>query len=87
MPYIAQNRREALPFQFFNELPDEPTPGDLNYLYTIIAHEYLAINGVRYARINDIIGALECCKAELYRRIAGEYEDEAIARNGDVIGV
>lgn len=76
-----------MPIQFFHELPDEPTPGDLAYLFTVIAHEYLATHGLRYARINDIIGALQCCQFELYRRIASDYEDHAIVRNGDVIGI
>jgi hypothetical protein len=37
-----------------------------------------------YADFNAAIGALECCKSELYRRMVGPYEDQAIARNGDV---
>jgi len=34
--------------------------------------------------INAIIGALECAKLELYRRVAAPYEDDKIAENGDV---
>lgn len=30
------------------------------------------------------VGALECCKLEMYRRLIGPYEDTAIGRNGDV---
>lgn len=33
---------------------------------------------------SEIIGALECCKLELYRRIAAPYEDIKIGENGDV---
>lgn len=84
MPYIAQERRESLPQHFFSKLVDAPTPGDLNYLFTLIAKEYLADRGVLYRHFNDVIGALEGAKLELYRRMVAPYEDEAINRNGDV---
>src|SRR5665213_15605 len=87
MPYITQDRRDLLPNSFFDELPDEPVAGDLNYLFTIISHEYLRRRGLRYAYINDVVGALEGAKLEAYRRIAGDYEDLAIAKNGDVLDV
>jgi hypothetical protein len=31
-----------------------------------------------------MIGALECAKLELYRRLASPYEDLKIADNGDI---
>jgi hypothetical protein len=31
-----------------------------------------------------MIGALECCKLELYRMMAAPYEDDKIAENGGV---
>ena len=34
--------------------------------------------------LNAIIGALECAKLELYRRVAAPYEDDKIIENGDV---
>lgn len=37
-----------------------------------------------YADINEAIGALECAKLELYRRIAVPYENRKLAENGDV---
>ena len=33
---------------------------------------------------DDILGALECCKLELYRRFAAPYEDTKVISNGDV---
>lgn len=60
------------------------TAGDLNYLFTRLAHNYLKNKGLNYQHINDIIGALEGCKLELYRRVAANYEDEKIILNGDV---
>lgn len=85
MPYIPENRKEHLPSGFFDDLDDNPTAGDLNYLFTCIAHEYLERRGVRYAHINDVLGALSGASAEFYRRVAIPYEDIAIERNGDVM--
>lgn len=31
----------------------------------------------------DVLGALECCKLEFYRRVAVPYEDRKITLNGD----
>ena len=84
MPYIPQERRAYLPDLFFHHLPDEPTAGDLNYLFTVIAKEYLDIRGLRYTHLNDVIGALEGAKLELARRTIAPYEDQAIERNGDI---
>jgi len=37
-----------------------------------------------YARFNAIIGALDCCKSEINRRLISPYEDQKIVENGDV---
>jgi hypothetical protein len=58
--------------------------GDLNYLISLITHTYLAEKGTKYANINEVVGALECCKLELYRAIAAPYEDTKVAENGAV---
>ena len=61
------------------------TPGELNYLITKIADDYLVRKGrLRYAHLNEVIGALECAKLELYRRLVAPYEDQKIAGIGDV---
>lgn len=79
MPYISFENRVAL------EHGDTPqNAGELNYLFTCIANDYLADKGLSYQRLNDIVGAMECAKDELYRRIAAPYEDKKIAENGDV---
>jgi hypothetical protein len=59
--------------------------GDLNYIITTLLHKVLD-DGVRtgYADYNELIGMLECCKLELYRRKVAPYEDEKIKENGDV---
>lgn len=85
MPYIRMTDRDRL-----NQLTDEiqtvglSNAGELNYLFTIIARTYLTDNGLSYQNINDIIGALEGAKLELYRIVASPYEDNKIKENGDV---
>ena len=69
MPYIPQDRRADV----LAELREHGThwspanAGDLNYVITC----------------NEMMGALECCKLELYRRLVGPYEDEVLEANGD----
>ena len=82
MPYISQDARLNL---FTNDNGPEPNhAGELNYLFTSIIIKYIEQHGLRYSTLNDIIGALECCKLELYRRIIIPYEDKKIAENEDV---
>ena len=56
----------------------------MNYLISAIIDQTLTRQGVRYQNLNAIIGALECAKLELYRRVAAPYEDVKITENGDV---
>lgn len=80
MPYIEQKVRDDL--NLGNRLPE--TPGELNYAITMICLEHIERKGISYTNINEVIGALECAKLELYRRIAAPYEDAKITQNGDV---
>lgn len=85
MPYIKQEDRNKFKATWDAVCVNPPsTPGELNYILTLIALEYLAIKGEKYQYYNDIIGALEGCKLEFYRRCVSIYEDEAIKKNGDV---
>jgi hypothetical protein len=59
------------------------TEGTLNYVFFWILKRAWYAN-TRYREINKLIGVLECCKLEFYRRIAVNHENEAIYRNGDV---
>ena len=78
MPYVTQASRDTVE----NSGPE--LAGELNYAFTIIINDYLKRHGLSYARVNDVIGAIECCKLELYRRLVGPYEDVKIKQNGDV---
>ena len=83
MPYIAQHARDALDFHFPQK---RLNAGQLNFLISKLMVEQLG-KEVHYARINELIGALECAKLELYRRVAVPYEDAKIKENGDVFDV
>jgi len=86
MPYITlENRKKfkavQLPFKLCADL-NKLSAGDLNYLITWIIDRQ--IDDANYARYNEIIGALECCKQELYRRMIAPYEDKKKKENGEV---
>ena len=79
MPYI---KKEARYYLDDGDLPT--TPGELNYTLTKIIEKYLDFNDCHYTSFNDVVGALECCKLEFYRRIVSPYEDIKMKENGDV---
>ena len=88
MPYIKQSERPKFKNALDNlvkELLEDPDSmaGNFNYCVTIILKRLIEKNK-RYKTMNDLIGALECAKLELYRRVVGPYEDEKIGTNGDV---
>ena len=94
MPYITKGLREIVDPQLvavldtvapLDNTQEVPHAGVLNYIFTQLA---LAAIGekVSYARINAVVGAFECAKLELYRRIAVPYENTKRAENGDVYG-
>jgi hypothetical protein len=80
VPYVESAARQRI-----DQGGTPETAGELNYAITRLVDSYLvARGGIRYAHVNDVVGALECAKLELYRRIAAPYEDEKIGENGDV---
>ena len=80
MPYITVDARTRL-----DKGGKPETVGELNYAITRLVDEYLIHQGgIRYAHVNDVIGALECAKMELYRRVAAPYEDQKLHETGDV---
>ena len=88
MPYIRKQNRDQLRA---SESPLQITSGELNYLITNLCNRFIrgmeiATGRPSYWTINMVIGALECAKLELYRRVAAPYEDQKCAENGDVYG-
>jgi hypothetical protein len=76
MPYIKQEARR------YAEI-GPTTAGELNFALTMLIKGYWE-DGKNYQAINDILGALEGCKAEFYRRVVVEYEQQKMKENGDV---
>lgn len=82
MPYLLPNKRSDVAV-FIRKGAE--LPGELNYQLTQVINFYLANGiGISYTKINDVVGALECAKLEVYRRIAAPYEDKKCKENGDV---
>lgn len=86
MPYIKPISRNMLK-STVDAIDFNPpiTVGDLNYIITKACKAYMQKQiHINYQSYNDVIGALECCKLEMYRRSIAPYEDEKIKENGDV---
>ena len=81
MPYITQEQRANLQKYVRPYLADV---GELNYFITQLLLDYIRNNKISYQKCNDIIGVLECCKQEFYRRKIIEYENTKMKDNGDV---
>ena len=84
MPYIKKEERPKFKTKSRDLGHLAECAGDLNYIITEMTHAYLKKKGKNYANINELIGALECCKLELYRKVAAPYEDFKVLQNGDV---
>lgn len=86
MPYIRKEDRVRFEktFRALHEAGRLNSPGELNYIFTVIINHYLLGKGANYQAINDALGALEGCKLELYRKVAVPYEEEKIKENGEV---
>ena len=86
MPYIQPNQREEVEDKLnvagLNYVPKNA--GELNYVITVFIDNFIRAYGKNYANLNEMIGALECCKQEDYRAVVSPYEDIKIEENGDV---
>jgi hypothetical protein len=80
MPYVTSGQRSMLK----NCEKDAENAGELNFLFTWLALRYWGQNGQNYQAFNDVLGAMEGAKLELYRRHVAPYEDKKIEQNGDI---
>lgn len=78
MPYIPKSQRKK------TESGEYIDAGSFNYALTQMIDSYISQHQLSYKTCNDIVGAMECCKMELYRRLVVPYEDKKILQNGDV---
>jgi hypothetical protein len=86
MPYIPQTQRNDINSDILaNGLDFVPAnAGELNFTVSTFIANYIKAKGLKYAVVNEMVGALECAKMELNRVIIGPYEDIKIAENGPV---
>lgn len=96
MPYISEEERAELDgkiWELSQAILDPKTAivnpndfshflGRLNYCFTRII--MTVMGDVRYNKIAMATGVLENVKQELYRRVAGPYEDSKVMQCGDV---
>ncbi len=80
MPYINKEDRPRIEE---GKIPENA--GELNYAIHLLLEGYLYAKGENYQTYNDMMGALEGVKLELYRRKVSVYEDKKIAENGDIL--
>ena len=89
MPYIKQEIRDLLDDHIdkLAKIVSEhrfDRAGLVNYITAYLVNRILSQGGRCYASLNMLVGALECCKLEIYRRLAVPYENSKITENGDV---
>lgn len=81
MPYIKPELRERL----LGESVPPSNVGELNYAISFEIHNYLMNRGgINYTNLNEVIGVLECAKAEFLRTVVAPYEDKKRFENGSV---
>lgn len=91
MPYINFSKRAEfdkeidLLIEKLKSKSNDDLSGQLNYVISRLAWSLCTEKNMRYARMNTIIGALDCVKMEFYRRIAAPYENKKIESEGDII--
>ena len=92
MPYIRPDARKkldssidelilAVKIAMDTDDGDKNLDGILNYCFFKICK---TLYPKSYHWYNRMMGMMECCKLELYRRLVAPYEDVKIIENGDV---
>lgn len=84
MPYIKQEDRQKFEDSIVDLASKAENAGQLNYCITKFLHLYIKKKGLSYATLNEVDGALDCCKAELSRTVTAPYEDLKRKENGPV---
>ena len=90
MPYIKKEDRikyehaVSVIAAILSRLDNYKLGGELNFVIFSIVKKYFDLTEMKYMKLNAIMGALECTKQEIYRRLASELEDRKIEENGDI---
>ena len=83
MPYIPRRDRSKFDHHIEALVNDDLSVGQLNYIISrMIWMLWQKKRG--YTLGNNLIGVLECVKAEFYRRMLAPYEDVKAQENGDL---
>jgi len=89
MPYISKYKRRwfkqsiATIVNILDKNIWEERMGILNYVFTKILLDTLPPE-TKYHHYNALIGVLESCKLELYRKQIASYEDKKETENGNI---
>lgn len=96
---VYEKELSALIDKLVDYFSKEPTQivnnraGHLNYLITSLINRFytrltkkLGLK-IRYSDYNEIVGFLESCKLEFYRRQIAAYEDKKTQESGDVFNI
>jgi len=83
MPYISKESRNSIEFVGLDKIRSL-SPGEMNYILTKYLLKYIKGKGLSYKTLNEVIGILECCKLEIYRKVVAKYEDEKEKVNGTI---
>lgn len=84
-PYIETKDRPRLDEHIKALNAEIVSPGELNYVMSRLAWSMIERLGGRYAGLNAVMGVFTCAALECYRRVGVELENNAIARNGDIV--
>ena len=84
MPYIKKEQRQLKDYSLCRVINEISSYGDLNYIITKLCQAVVETKGECYDTYNSLVGALECCKLEMYRRAIARYEDKKKEENSDV---
>ncbi len=83
MPYIRSDYRRVYD-KLIDSIPIGDDIGCMNYVITRLINRCVDEWNESYDTMNEVMGLLECVKAEFYRRRVAPYEDKKILEHGDV---
>lgn len=90
MPYVSDIDRAPVDgplnalLDRLKATPDDKLDGVLNYVISRLVAGSFGKDGWRYRLIARAVAVFKAAGDEFYRRVAGPYEDKAIAKNGDI---
>lgn len=88
MPYIKQEERKKFTstLRYFENAIESKgiSPGDLNYVISMMINLYVDRKGLSYTHLNDVVGVLDSAKAEFQRTVVASYEERKIKENGGI---